>query len=70
MDTPAASSPVGRPKGEPSTVVNIRLPLAVVEKLDRYCDRMTTHTGPPTNRATITRQALVEFLERHAPDII
>ena len=69
MDTPASSRPVGRPKGEPSTVVNIRLPVALVEKLDRYCDRMATHTEPPTNRATITRQALGEFLERHTPDI-
>lgn len=70
MDTSGAARPVGRPKGELSTVVNIRLPMALVEKLDRYCDRMTTYMGPPTNRATITRQALVEFLERHAPDII
>ena len=69
MDTPAASRPVGRPKGEPSTIVNIRLPLALVEKLDRYCDRTTTQSGPVVNRATITRQALMEFLERHASDI-
>ena len=70
MDTPAPTRPVGRPKGELSTVVNIRLPVALVKKLDRYLDRVATHTGPPTNRATITRQALVEFLEQHAPDII
>ena len=69
MDTPAPTRPVGRPKGELSTVVNIRLPVTLVEKLDRHCDRMTMHTGPPSNRATITRQALVEFLERHAPDL-
>ncbi len=69
MDTPAPPRLVGRPKGAPSTVVNIRLPAALVKHLDRYCDRMTTRTGPPVNRATITRQALVEFLQRHAPDL-
>ncbi len=70
MDTPAFPRPVGRPRGEPSLVVNIRLPLALVEQLDRYCDRMTTRTGPQVNRATITRQALVEFLTQHAPDLL
>lgn len=70
MDTPALSRPVGRPRNEPSTVLNIRLPLVLVEQLDRYRDRVTTHTGPPVNRATITRQALAEFLARHAPDLL
>jgi hypothetical protein len=72
MDMPVSTSlrPVGRPKGAPSTVVNLRLPLALVDKLDRYADRMNTHTGPPVNRATITRQALVEFLAQHAPDVL
>ena len=69
MDTSEAPRPVGRPKGEPSTVLNIRLPMTLVEKLDRYCDRIATSTQPSVNRATITRQALVEFLERHTPDI-
>lgn len=71
METPtvAPSRPIGRPKGAPSTIVNVRLPLALVAQLDRYCDRVTTHTGPLVNRATITRQTLVEFLARHAPDL-
>ena len=70
MDTSAAARSVGRPKGEPSTVVNLRLPVALVEKLDRYADRMTTHAGPPVNRATIARQALADFLAHHAPELL
>ena len=73
MDTPTVTQsrkPVGRPRGEPSTVFNIRLPGALVEKLDRYCDRVSIQAGPLANRATITRQARREFLERHAPDLL
>ena len=66
---PQPRNPVGRPKGEASTIVNIRLPLAIVAQLDRYCDQVATHTGPPVNRGTVTRQALTEFLERHGADI-
>ena len=62
--------PVGRPKGELSTIVNVRLPLTVLEQLDRYVDWMETHTGKKVNRGTITRRALQEFLERHAADIV
>jgi hypothetical protein len=29
-DTATAKKPVGRPKGEPSTIVNVRLPLLLV----------------------------------------
>lgn len=73
MDTPTAQTPLrpaGRPKGAPSTVINLRLPVDLVDNVDRYSDRVTTRTGSPVNRAMITRQALMEFLERHAPDLL
>jgi hypothetical protein len=50
--------PVGRPKGEASTVLNVRLPLALVHRLDRYLDRLETETGLQTNRGAILRHAL------------
>ena len=54
---------VGRPKGEVSTVLNVRLPLALVHRLDRYLDRLETETGLQTNRGAILRHALKVFLE-------
>ena len=54
---------VGRPKGEASTVTNIRLPVALVHRLDRYLDKLETETGLRTNRAGIIRHALKVFLE-------
>jgi hypothetical protein len=55
--------PVGRPKGEASTVINVRLPLALVQRLDRYLDRLETETGLHTNRGAILRHTLKVFLE-------
>jgi len=37
-DLARAKKPAGRPKGEPSTIVNVRLPLTLVAALDRYLD--------------------------------
>ena len=54
---------VGRPKGEVSTVVNVRLPLHLVQRLDRYFDTLETETGIRTNRGAILRQTLSVFLE-------
>ena len=34
-DLVSAKKPAGRPKGEPSTIVNVRLPLTLVAQLDR-----------------------------------
>ena len=34
-DTRTAKQPAGRPKGVPSTIVNVRLPLPLVAELDR-----------------------------------
>lgn len=60
-----AQNRISRPKGPPSTIVNVRFPLIILEQLDRYLDWVETHTGETVNRGTITRRALVEFLERH-----
>lgn len=55
----------GRPPGPPSTIVNLRLPLALLARLDRYIDRLETHTGLQANRGMIARRALELFLETH-----
>ena len=61
-----AKQPVGRPKGEPSTIVNVRLPLTLVAELDRYLDRLEGQTGLKANRGMIARRALELFLASHA----
>jgi hypothetical protein len=55
----------GRPKGPPSTIVNLRLPLELVARLDRYIDRLETQTGLKANRGMIARRVLAHFLETH-----
>ena len=67
-DTAIAKKPVGRPKGEPSTIVNVRLPLLLVAQLDRYLDRLEEHTGLKANRGMIARRALALFLASHATE--
>ena len=64
----ARPKPVGRPKGDPSTIMNVRLPLALLAQLDRYLDRLEWQTGRKANRGTITRRALELFLATHAAD--
>src|ERR671933_1183533 len=63
-----AKKPVGRPKGEPSTIVNVRLPLTLVAQLDRYLDRLESQTGLKANRGMIARRALELFLASHASE--
>ena len=65
-DNATAKQPVGRPKGVPSTIVNIRLPLPLVAELDRYLDRLELQTGLKANRGMIARRALELFLASHA----
>jgi hypothetical protein len=67
-DKTRAKKPVGRPKGAPSTVVNVRLPLPLVAQLDRYLDRLEGQTGLKANRGMIARRALELFLASHAAD--
>ena len=61
-----AKQPVGRPKGMPSTIVNVRLPLPLVAALDRYLDGLERQTGLKANRGMIARRALTLFLASHA----
>jgi len=56
---------VGRPPGEASTIVNIRLSLSLVAQLDHYRDRLEEQTGLKANRGMITRRALELFLATH-----
>jgi hypothetical protein len=57
----------GRPKGPPSTIINLRLPVALVTRLDRYIDYLETRTGLKAHRGMIARRALELFLETHEP---
>ena len=61
----AAKKRVGRPKGEPSTIVNVRLPLPLLARVDRYLDRLEVQTGLKANRGMIARRAIALFLETH-----
>jgi hypothetical protein len=54
---------VGRPKGEESTIVNVRVPQPLLARLDRYLDKLEVETGISTNRGMIMRNALKGFLE-------
>ena len=56
---------VGRPKTEASMILNVRLPLTLIARLDRYLDSLETTTGLKANRGMIARRALVEFLASH-----
>jgi hypothetical protein len=53
----------GRPKGAPSTIVNLRIPLDLLAQLDRYIDRLEVQTGLKANRGMIARRALELFLK-------
>jgi hypothetical protein len=57
----------GRPKGAPSTIVNLRIPLDLLAQLDRYIDQLESQTGLKANRGMIARRALELFLETRAP---
>ena len=67
-DLATAKQPAGRPKGEPSTIVNVRLPLPLVAQLDHYLDRLEWQTGLKANRGMIVRRALALFLASHAAE--
>jgi len=54
---------VGRPKGEDSVVVNVRVPVSLLARLNRYVDRMELRTGVSVNRGMVMRNALKAFLE-------
>ena len=48
-------------KGPPSTIVKLRLPLELLARLDRYIDRLESHTGLKAHRGRIARRALALF---------
>jgi hypothetical protein len=56
----------GRPKGPPSTIINLRIPLDLLAQLDRYIDQLEIQTGLKANRGMIARRALELFLETRA----
>jgi hypothetical protein len=56
----------GRPKGPPSTIVNLRIPLDLLVQLDRSIDRLESQTGLKAHRGMIARRALALFLETRA----
>lgn len=60
---PTPQKKAGRPKGPPSTIVNLRIPLDLLAQLDRYIDRLESQTGLKANRSMIARRALELFLE-------
>ena len=54
---------LGRPRGAPSTVLPVRIPEGLVERLDRYLDWAETRTGLRSNRNEAIRQALAYWLD-------
>jgi hypothetical protein len=54
---------VGRSKGADSTVVNLRLPVSLLQRLDRSLDKLETETGLHTNRSLALRYVLKVFLK-------
>ena len=64
MDT-KDKRPRGRPAMPETTVVNLRIPKTLLERLDRYLDsEMRWRPTPAVNRATVMRKALEAFIER------
>jgi len=47
-----------------SSVVSLRLPDTLLERLDRYCDWMERHRGESSSRNHAMRQALTQWLDR------
>ena len=66
---PTPQKKAGRPKGVPSTIVNLRIPVDLLAELDRDIDCLEVQTGLQANRGMIARRALALFLETHATDI-
>jgi hypothetical protein len=46
-----------RPKGAPSTIINLRIPLDLVAQLHRSIDRREVQTGLKANRGMMARRA-------------
>jgi hypothetical protein len=63
MDKQTNPRPVGRPPGPDSTVLSLRIPVALLARLDRAVDREEQRRGAIVNRAVILREALQVWLE-------
>ena len=63
MPQPLPQRPRGRPRSEPSIVVNIRLPISLLERFNRYLDLEEQKTHEVINRAIIMREILTRFLD-------
>ena len=63
---PTPQKQAGRPKGVPSTIVNLRIPVDLLAELDRYIDQLEVQTGLKANRGMMARRALELFLETRA----
>ena len=60
----AKKRPVGRPRGEASIVINVRLPVSLLERFNRYLDRREQGTWEVVNRGMVIRELLEDMLER------
>ena len=59
----AEKRPRGRPAIPETTVINLRIPRTLLERLDRYIDsEMRWRPTPAINRATLMRGVLEAFL--------
>ena len=54
----------GRLRGEPSTPITVRVPYDLLERLDRYLDRVAYLTGMKGNRNLAIRSAIIEWLDQ------
>ena len=60
----AKKRPVGRPRGEASVVINVRLPVSLLERFNRYLDKREQGTWEMINRGMVMRELLEDMLER------
>lgn len=61
---PLRKRPRGRPSQPDTTVINLRIPRDLLERLDRYLDsEMVWRPTPAVNRATVMREALTAWLK-------
>jgi hypothetical protein len=55
--------PVGRPQGTSTTIINLRIPLDLLERLDRFVDFEEQRRRVSINRAIVLREALTAWLQ-------
>jgi hypothetical protein len=48
-------------------MINLRLPVALGTRRERYIDHLQTYTGLKAHRGMIARRAFELFLETHEP---